>query len=370
MAQSYPLKGLQPSMRALIRPMLIASLGLHALILLIPVPSQETPEPVEEEEKVTLTQLPPVDQPAASPSPRPSTPAVPPRRSTPPPPVRRSAPPPVQSSPRPAPNPGQASTNNSESAQTSNQAANNSTVDPFTADFPKIYPGSEAGSFGLPSAYDDFSRRTTDSLAQVDSWFQAQLPAKGFSSQIVEESSTGKVYQVTKDGVTQFLIIVSDPAGTSRTNYILSPQQLRLDDLADANIASPEEQSFYRDLSSILPIVDTETWQEVDPQYDLSEPTAFYADLGSVDDPPAKQPGLESAVVEIGSDPQAVLADLSQRFQIAEYIVGQPVNYGGGSLYEISRDEGNGVVIKRYLSLVPTSSGSGTAIFLWTESPV
>lgn len=364
MAQSYPLKNLRPSMQAFIRPMVFVSLALHALVLLIPAPPQQTPEPIEEEEPITLTQLPPVDQPTEQPSPRPSTPAPPPRRTNAPAPrVRQSAPPSTQPSPRPSSNPGQAAAD-----PTPVQANNNPPVDPFTADFPKIYPGSEEGSYGLPEAYDDFSRRTTDGLSQVDSWFQAELAAKEFSTQVVEENSTGKVYQVTKDGTTRFLIIVSDPSGTGRTNYILSEQQLRLDELADASIVSPEEQSFYRDLSYIMPSVDTNRWQEVDPQYDLTEPTAFYSDLGSVDNPPTPRPELETAVVEIGSDASTVFAELSRRFEVAYYEVGSPVSYGGGSLYEISRDEGNGVIITRYLSLVPASKG--TAIFFWRESPI
>ncbi|NJL38201.1 MAG: hypothetical protein HC899_16745 [Leptolyngbyaceae cyanobacterium SM1_4_3] len=370
MAQSYPLKNLRPSMQAFIRPMLFASLALHALVLLIPAPPQETPEPVEEEEQITLTQLPPVDQPAEQPSPRPATPAPPPRRTNAPAPrVRQSAPPPTRSSPRPQSSPGQTTTNSSNQAQANQVQANNAPpVDPFTAEFPKIYPGSEEGSYGLPEAYNDFSRRTTDGLSQVDRWFQTELAAKEFSFGVVEENSTGKVYQVTKDGVTRFLVIVSDPSGSGGTNYILSEQQLQLDELASASIVSPEEQSFYSDLSDILPSVNTNQWQEVDPQYDLPEPTAFYSDLGSVDSPPTPKPNLETAVVEIGSEPSAVFEELSRRFEVAYYEVGSPVSYGGGSLYEVSRDEGNGVIITRYLSLV--STGRGTAIFFWRESPI
>jgi hypothetical protein len=355
-------------MQAFIRPMLFASLALHALVLLIPAPPQETPEPIEEEQ-ITLTQLPPVEQPTEQPSPQPSPPPVSQRRNTrTPASVRRDAPPATQPSPRSETNRGQSAENVASQNQAANQnQADNQSVDPFAADFP-IYPGSEVGSFGLPEDYDGFSRRTTDGLGEVDSWFQRELAAKDFTLQEIETNSTGKVYQVSKGGATQFLILVSDPSGTGRTNYILSPQQLRLEDLADANIASPEEVEFFRNLSDILPTVDTERWQEVTPQFDLAEPTAFYSDLGSLDTDPVRQEGVESALVEVDSAPQAVFNRLNVGFDGFEITVSDRGSYGGGSFYELSRTTNN-VTVTRYLSLVPTNSG-GTAIFLWSSSPI
>ena len=369
MAQSFQLKNFQISWQDFIRPMLLISLGLHALVLLVPFPSRQTPEPEVEEEAISLTQLPPRTQvaetPAASPSPSPA-PAPPPSPSpqaaviNPP-----AAPttPPIQTSPQASPAPAP------QTAPSDSPPAESATSDPFTADFPR-YPNAQPGSFSLPTEFDPFSFRTTDALAQVNQWFQEQLQANQFLAQPIEEvSETGRsVYQVSKEGVTKYLTLIPNAEG-SGTTYLLSDQPLP-EDLGSQRVISVEEQRFYEDLATVIPSADPNSgWQEVDNPNKLPEPNAFYTNLAEIDlnqgDIPERRAGIERAILGVGqSDPQAVLARLENFLQIAYYEVSPSGSYGGGQLYEINRDG-----ITGYINLVPTTDGTSTAIFLWSRSP-
>lgn len=66
---SYPsfLKNLPAPVQLLVRPMLLLSVGVHGLLLLLPIPSQENSEPPLDKKPVRVTQLPP--RPSLQPSP-------------------------------------------------------------------------------------------------------------------------------------------------------------------------------------------------------------------------------------------------------------------------------------------------------------
>jgi outer membrane biosynthesis protein TonB len=210
------LKSSQPFWRSLIRPMSLISLGLHGLLLLTPTSSNPKPEPPAEE-KVKLTQLPAENQPVVPPA-RPSiTPRVvvkpAARPITPPLPRRVDAPPPLRSAPIPrsAPSTPQQSTPAQQPAPTPSAAAATTPApavsptappaDPFTAGFP-IYPGSQQGSFGLPSQFESGSRKTNDGMDQVDNFYQTALAA-GYAPTAVEQPGR-IVYQLTKGEQTRY----------------------------------------------------------------------------------------------------------------------------------------------------------------------
>jgi hypothetical protein len=375
MAQSFQLKNFQVSWQDFIRPMLLLSLGLHALVLLVPLPSSQMPEPEAEEEAISLTQLPPRTQvaetPAASPSPSPAPvppPSTPPQAVVTTPPVVPPTTPPIQTAPQAtlesAPQPAA-----SERPNESPSSAESAPSDPFIADFPR-YPNAQSGSFGLPQEFDPFSFRTPDALSEVSRWFQEQLQVNQFLVQPLEEASeTGRsVYQVSKEGITKYLALIPNAEGEG-TSYVLSDRPLP-EDLGSRRVISVEEQQFYEDLATVIPNVDPNSgWQEVDNPNKLLEPNAFYENLAEIDlnqgDIPQRRTGIERAILGVGqSDPQAVLARIENFLQIAYYEVSPSGSYGGGQLYEISRDG-----ITAYINLVPTTDGTSTAIFLWSRSP-
>jgi hypothetical protein len=357
MASSFPLKSMQLKKvqipwRSLIRPMLFASVALHALILFFPTPSQKPKaEKPKEEEAIKLTQLAPKSKTVVRPVPKPAVvrprvavkPPTTPRLNVPAPPIAPAAP----------------------------AAAKPDAADPFDKVFD--YPGSVAGSFGLPPAFDPFSKKTTDPLDKVDSWFQQQLKTKGFLVQSTEAAATGRaVYQVSsKDGKTKYLTLIPNPEG-SGTTILVSDSPLPKDLVAAGqNVVSPEEQSFYADLTNVIPIPDVEIsngWQEVDNPNVLLEPASFYSEVLSEADYQnggvAKfLQGVERAVIAEGRSPDEAYADISSRFEVAYYEVTSKGTYGGGSLYQISRDGVTG-----FLSIVPTTDGSA-AIFIWSSPP-
>ncbi|NJO67162.1 MAG: hypothetical protein HC832_07235, partial [Leptolyngbyaceae cyanobacterium RM1_405_57] len=65
-----PLENLPAPLRLLLRPWAIVSVGLHVLVLLLPLPDRSTSEPPLAEEPVRITQLP------ASPAPTAPSPAA------------------------------------------------------------------------------------------------------------------------------------------------------------------------------------------------------------------------------------------------------------------------------------------------------
>jgi len=334
--------------------MFLISLGLHALFLFFPTASEKPKaEKPKEEEAIKLTQLAPKDRTIVRPAPKVA--AVKPRVA-----VRATAPRtniPVPAAPF--------------VAQTAQASSKPDAADPFDKVFD--YPGAIVGSFGLPPAFDPFSKKTTDPLDKVDSWFQQQLETKGFSVQPTEAAATGRaVYQVSsKDGKTKYLTLIPDAAGAG-TTILVSDAPLPKDLVAAGqNVVSPEEQSFYSDLVAVVPIPDVEVsngWQEADNPNVLPEPASFYAEALSEADYQqgvvAKLlVGVERAVIASGRSPDDVYSDVSVRLGGASYEVTPKGAYGGGSLYQISRDGVTG-----FLSIVPTTDGSA-AIFIWSKAP-
>jgi hypothetical protein len=359
--KSTPMK-FRFSWQQIVRPMLLASIGLHTLVLMIPTASEKPKaQKPKEEEAIKLTQLAPKT--TARPAPKvPAKPAIPkvtvPRVATPrvTVPSTRPAPP---AAPIAAATPANAS------------AAKPDAADPFDKVFD--YPGAVAGSFGLPPAFDPFSQKTTDALSQVDGWFQQQLKTKGFLLQQSEAASTGRaVYQVSsKDGQVRFLTLIPNPDGAG-TSILVSPSALPKDLAAAAsNVVSPEEQQFYADLTAVVPIPDVEIsngWQEIDNPNSLAEPASFYAEMLSEQDYQQGLvanflPGVERAVIASGRSPADLYADISVRLEAAAYQVTPKGSYGGGDLYQISRDG-----ITGFISVVPTTDGSA-AVVIWSDPP-
>ena len=365
MALSYPSnrRKYQVPWRSILRPMLLASLGLHALFLLFPLSAEKPAKPPEAkpEEKIKLTQLP-------SESSHPKATPPPPKLQVPPPPPRVlprvTTVRPATAAPRSVtPSPSQPVAQPSPAVRS--PAASPASADPFAADFPQ-YPNAQPGSFGLPAAFDPFSHKTTDAMDQVGSWFQSQLQAKGFQAQPMTQSGR-TVYQISKDGKSKYLSLIPNGQG-SGTSMILSDQILP-DDLGGGNVVSPEEQAFYQNLSEIIQDANPDSaWHDLDNPRILPEPDAFYSRVvseqeylsGSVSE---LQTGVERKIVHVGQLPDALFGDISSMLQTAEIQVAPQGTYGGGSLYQLSRDG-----ITRFLSLVPTQDGN-TAIFIWTSSP-
>lgn len=346
MTNSYPLKNLPAPAQMLIRPMLLASLGLHGLLLFLPTGSDENPILAKKQEAVKITQL----------SSSPNKPAKSLAKSS----AQkesRSTRQVVQSN-RPrsivTPQPQGAKTDQSSGAAkaqsgTASDQAEAGSENPF-ADFPH-YPGVKTGCFDQEAC-----RQTADALDQVVAHFEKQLPAKKYEVQSVTNEAGKKVYQVSKGGKTQYLNLFTDAVGTI---YVLAPEPLELADIKGA-IAVPDE------LYVLIGEIDGETASDTD----FEAPLNFYTKLSQDDNgsvlPAELGSGIEGAPKLIsGKTPEQVYSDLQPKLQKSglEALPADP--YGGGSLYKLQK----GTATAGYLNLVPGKKRTDTIVIIWTSSP-
>jgi hypothetical protein len=342
--------------------MLLLSVGIHALALLVPLPPKAVDaEKAAKEQAITITQLPPAEpsttKPSAAAAPataKPTVAAVPARPAV-----------AVVSTPRPTVVSQSAvySSPSSPSAPTSPQlvAATPSptVVDAFPSDFPQ-YPDAQPGTFGLPSAYEPFGRKTSKEIGEVDEWLQQQLARQGYGVEPVEQSSQRMVYRVMKGGATQFLSLIPNAAGG--TNILVIPDPLMQS--GDQAILPTGDSKFLADLTSILPTSSTSGWQTVsNPTELLAEPGAFFENPTEAS-PQLKADGENAAYIE-NQDVDAVFGSLRPKFQAAEIDVVLQGNYGGGFIYEAIRGSDS-----HFFSLVPTKDSQSTLLVVWSKSPL
>jgi hypothetical protein len=346
MAQTYLLKNIPSPLRSLIRPMLVLSLGLHALILFTPLQGEKKPEPLKEEEKqVKITQLPTV-----RPSPKPA--AV--KRRTP---TRKIATPRRTATATP---PSVAQTRTTEASTTTPQVQ--AAKDPFI-DFPH-HPASNPGCYGKEACREVKGAK----IGEVVAHFQKALPGKKFAIFPVTDDPARKVFQVSKAEQTLYLNIFQDGLNTV---YVLAPDEIR--SLGDLKGAVEVPSAFY-DLLAGLP-----SSQNADPNdpaasntiatpADFEQPQAFYKSAGDADAVPETRAGIDGSpkIAGGGEEPDAFFQtffeqELSNIFDE----VTPDGEYGGGLLYRLKK--GSTTV---YLNLVPKKgSPPDTIVVVWDRSP-
>jgi hypothetical protein len=385
MTQALFLKNLPAPLQFWIRPMLLASLSVHGLVLAIPTHSEKKPAPAikKEPEKVKITQLPtstsvpaPKVSPIAAIKPSPlvaqakPTPVIPklirPPSITPPIPpittISRPKPQPVAtpltptatpsvataSPSTPAPSVATASPSTPAPAAPSTPLPSPPSQDPF-ADFP-IYPNATAGSSGLLTGDADKAARTVKAdLATVVAYYKAELPKRQFDPKPATPDETDlKVFPVAKGGVSQYLHLKNTG---DNTIIVLAPQPLDLKNLANLEVEPPEAREFQTVLGQLVNV-------DVLPAIGL----------GDLQDVAAFQGGnVKSLLGEFKEiTPQALGSTLEQGLRGAGFEV-SPIStsFGGGILYQIKKGAYIG-----YLSLAPTKTPSRTGIITLKKSPL
>ncbi|NEQ24375.1 MAG: hypothetical protein F6K28_35715 [Microcoleus sp. SIO2G3] len=382
MNQPYFLKNLPAPLQPWVRPMLIASIALHGLLLAVPMPSKPKPEaPKKEPEKVKITQIPvtpPAPKPTVRPSPRPS-PLV---RQSPrpkPTPIRRpSTIPPITQArtiPRPQPQPSPQQTPQQTPSPTAQQtppptpeqtpspapeqSPNSEVQNPF-ADFP--FPNNaEIGSLGLLSGETDKSaRNTADDIDQVVSFYNSQLPPKKFTASSVTDEPELKVYQVNKEGGdSQFLHLISKEG---KTVIVLASQPIPKEDLKslkDAEARTPEEIAFY------------DIIKQLENNEDLALAAVEPGDITKFPEPDKfnntnKFEFRSKTVPFKPMSPQELFAEVEASLTANGFTqISQEGNYGGANVLTYKVTQGS---FSRYLYFVPTSDNR-TVIILSKDSP-
>lgn len=315
--------------RSFIWLMLIASLGLHAILLWFPIPAEKKPANIKPEEKsVRITQLPTLTKTAAvkpiPKSPLVKKPTVIQRRSLP-----QASRPLVQPAKPPAP-----------AQDPKSEVSSN----PWQ-DFPQ-YPGAEAGCFNLPSC-----QQTGDGLNQVGTFFEKEVVAKKYSLAAVRNEADRKVYRISRNNLTQFLnILVVEGKGTV---YVLAPAELTLADLAKAKVVPPEIAAVFEGLDA--EDVSRDRLAQPDAFYTGDKPRSEIIDMRLIANP---SPDITAETFF-----DAYLSTNLRNSSFDDYSeTGQ--RYGGGPVYLAKKGK-----TSLYINTVPTQDGSGTVVVIWKTLP-
>lgn len=386
MTQALFLKNLPAPLQFWVRPMLLASLALHGLLLVIPTSSQEKPKaPTKKEpEKVKITQLPTTPKPPTAQTPiaavKPSpvipkpivaqpTPIRPPVITPPIPPIARSKPQPISTPLAPTPTPltpvpsatstpltpptpaPEAST-----TPTPVAAATPTPSNPFESfPFPKT---AQIGSLGLLSGDNDKSaRNTAEALDAVVAFYNTELPAKKFTPTPLTNEADLKVYQVSTQGsAPQFLHLISKE---EKTVILLASQQVSdLKSLKDAGTRSAEEIAFYDNVLTPIEKDDNLVLNSVDPSDIAKIPEAAkFTDLNKF------RPLVKTGNLAPKSPDELAAIYANQLNQQGFTQIAKEAAYGGAIVYKITQGQ-----FKAYLYFVAIQ-GNYTMALLSKDSP-
>lgn len=309
---------------------LFASLGLHFGLLLLPTGNEPTPTVSKEPDKqIRITQLPKLVKTINVPK-KIAKPTVKPI-------VRQRTAPPI-APPITPPKPPQAQ---SQGASSSSSSA--------WDDFP-IYPGAQPGCFNLASCL-----QTSDSLSQVADFYGKELPAKKYEFKPTLKEANRQVFQVSRNGQSQFLSILQTDKGQA---IVLSDAPRSLEDLKKAVEVPPE-------VAAILSNLDA---QNAD-QSNFAQPELFYTrsnEKGAAAGAVVTKPSIRNISLVPGSSYDTMMDEFFRsNLQLNDYeIVDSAREFGGGKVYQLVK--GNQTI---YLNLVPTRDKSGTLVVVWKDAP-
>ncbi|ELS30648.1 MULTISPECIES: hypothetical protein [Pseudanabaena] len=235
--------------------------------------------------------------------------------------------------------------------------------DPFV-DFPQ-YPNAETGSFGLLQGQEDLaSQQTSDRQDVVALYFEKELPARDYEIKTLSSDSTRKVYQIFKGGLSKFLnLIVREGKGTA---IVLASKPLDLENLQSLVVASKAETDF----DIVLKHLSELGAQRIAiPEFYFAQPEKFYAksvkDRNSYDIEKPQFGFDGNFVVILDKNPEQLFSNFfASQLQNHKFEISQMSDYGGGLIYKVKQGS-----FVRYLNLLPTQSGVGTIVVIWKILP-
>jgi hypothetical protein len=230
-------------------------------------------------------------------------------------------------------------------------AAGGDAQDPLK-DFPH-YANAQVNCYGKTA---DTCRFTADGFAAVVSHFDKALPAAKYTVEVDTDSAGEKIYKVTKDKLSFYVSVLSDPPLTvyfvmgqkitkaqlnkikTGPTAIIPPQ---LDELLNAVAPSDPNSGETQDATPIDLGANANAFFESDPTSPLNQVTVS---------------GIHGIRIVQGNE-ASVLAIAKTKFDS----VSPAGTYGGGSLYEIKKGGFTG-----YLSVV---SGPAVVVAVWLKRP-
>jgi hypothetical protein len=343
--------------KMLYRPILLAAIGIHALVL-FPGGKPAEKAPDKKEKPVTITQVATGKKaPAKLPTTKitPAKPALPKLNNA------NSTAPAVKPSPKP------------EAAKP--EAAKPETPTPSTPqELPKVSPmppgGANAGDpfadfvhhpAARPGCYESSIcyKVAGNAIAAVADTFNSSLKAKGFTTSDAGSESGRQVIEVSKGGKTNFLTLFQDGADTV---YVLAPTPINsLDDLKNA-MTLP---SGFIDLMTAIPEPPGSSdgsASSIPDETTFTDPSKYFAGddefLPIIDGSPKIFSGLEPEnVFKEHFEPQ-----LKSVFPQGIELAGE---YGGGKLYRMKTAKG-----AFYLNIVPhAKSPTDSIVVVFNSQP-
>jgi hypothetical protein len=318
------LRTLPYPLRILLNPLVLAAIGLHALILFYPFGGEKKPvqNVDKKEEPVKLTQLSKTSAPPARPK------------------IKRQLPPRPQSPvTAPPPKPG----------TPGNPNANQNPL----ADFPH-FPGAQPDCFGKTG---ESCRFTTAPLTAVASHFQKALPASKYKFEVDTDSPDIKILKVTKGNLSFYLSVLSD---SSQTVYFLQPQ--RIDRAALEAIKTKKVAQIPAELDGLLNAVAPKSsggaTQDATSVDFGANAAAFFGSDPNNQSNEVTLPGIHGTRLANGQSEGSILATARSLFQSVNSVG----TYGGGNLYELKKGSFTG-----YLSVV--QGKPDPIVVLWLQRP-
>jgi hypothetical protein len=362
-------KGLPEPFNQLMRPLVLVSVGLHAALLLTPIPSPPVKPKPAQPKTVKITTLPPLKSKSLATNklklsgktllkPR-LAPLVhkglvirrPTKKG-----LNKVAKAPNSKDPKskqqntqPTPPPVQPAPPDERRSDPSNPLS----------DFPH-YPKAGPGCLGLENCYS-----TPDSLDLVVQHFSKQLPLKYSDAKSANDETHPHVFRFSKDGVSYFLSIVNE---RNTTFYALADKPKTYDDLTQS-VEIPAD--FSETILASLP--DGTAVESTDP---FANPSDFFTKLGGVetdgpnkgmDISPEQNSEIDSMKLVPSQTPQQLFSGFfAPNLTQLGYQPPQPVaTFGGGQLYELKKGKSKPF----YLNLVPSKDGKGTIVVVWRSKP-
>jgi hypothetical protein len=330
------------------RPILLAAIGIHALILF---PSNKPAEkvPDKKEKPVTISQ---VATGKKAPVAKVPTTKIPPTK---PPLPKLNKPASTAPITKPKSEPAKPEQTKPESAKPENKPLPDLSPmppggakanDPF-ADFVH-HPAAQAGCYDSPACY----KVASSTIASVAATFDSSLKAKGFALVETDKNAERRVIEVTKGGTTNFLTIFQDGGDIV---YVLAPNPVNsLDDLRNA-LTLP---SAFVDILTDIPLPpadpsDPGAVNSIPLESDFNEPSKYFVSedqfLPIIDGSPKIFMNLE---------PEYVYRDhFEPRLKSIFQAVEQDGEYGGGKVYRLKTAKG-----AFYLNIVPHAKDPANSI--------
>jgi hypothetical protein len=187
--------------------------------------------------------------------------------------------------------------------------------------------------------------QTNARLEDVSNYFQRELTAKRYTVQAGEQEPNRRVYQISRNGLAQFLTLFFVDG---KTVYVLSEAPRTLADLGQA----VEVPTALYDVLANFAAPDA-------GRADFAQPEFFY-------DVDTRKPEVAVAKLVTGEVPDTFFDAYlrTNLFNNGFTSDESPQNYAGGLLYTITKEE-----LSLYINLVPNYDNSATIVVIWRDKP-